>query len=58
MPALNYKAQFAPLVEREEKLTTIRAMRKIPIKPDDTLLGRHYVPFHGQLIKWPQILPF
>jgi len=138
MPALNYHARFAPLVESGEKLQTIRAMRKIPIKPgddlyhftgmrtkacrrlggstcaealqidiirtpggvravflqmcnggsqrrignkeiealakadgfpdvdsfwtwftgDDPLPESHHVPFHGQLIKWPQIFPF
>jgi hypothetical protein len=37
MPALSYHKQFAPLVESGAKLQTIRAMRKVPVKPGDTL---------------------
>jgi hypothetical protein len=40
MPALSYHKQFAPAVEAGRKLQTIRAMRKVPIKPGDTLY--HY----------------
>lgn len=37
MPALNYIARLAPLVESGAKLQTIRAPRKVPINPGDTL---------------------
>ena len=37
MPALNFKAQFAPAVEAGQKLQTIRLQRKRPIKAGDTL---------------------
>ena len=37
MPGLNFKAQFAPLVESGKKRQTIRATRKYPIKVGDTL---------------------
>ena len=37
MPSLNYKAQFAIMVELLEKRCTIRAKRKRPIKPGDML---------------------
>ncbi len=37
MPALNFMAQFAFLVEQGSKLKTIRPKRKKPIKPGDTL---------------------
>ncbi len=37
MPALNFKAQFAPLVESGEKSQTIRKVRKHPIKAGDRL---------------------
>ena len=37
MPALNFKAQFAPLVESREKKQTIRQVWKRPIKVGDTL---------------------
>ncbi len=40
MPLLNYKKQFAPLVESGEKKQTIRAMRKHPIREGETLY--HY----------------
>ena len=40
MPLLNYKKQFAPLVESGEKRQTIRAMRKRPFNPGDRLY--HY----------------
>ncbi|MDA8106197.1 MAG: hypothetical protein M0Z71_12570, partial [Nitrospiraceae bacterium] len=40
MALLNYKKQFAPLVESGEKKQTIRAMRKYPIKEGETLY--HY----------------
>ena len=38
MPAINFKKQFAELVESEEKRQTIRPLRKCPIKPGETLL--------------------
>ena len=37
MPALNFKTQFAPLVESGKKKQTIRQVRKHPIKVGDTL---------------------
>ena len=37
MPAINFKKQFAELVESEEKRQTIRPLRKCPIKPGETL---------------------
>lgn len=37
MPALSYNQQFAPAVQAGDKLQTIRAMRKVPIKAGDTL---------------------
>ena len=37
MPQLNFSAQFAPAVEDGTKRQTIRAMRKVPIKLDNTL---------------------
>lgn len=37
MPQLNFSPQFAPLVESGTKRQTIRAMRKNPIRLDDTL---------------------
>ena len=40
MPAINYQARFAPLVEKLHKRQTIRAWRKRPFRPDDTLY--HY----------------
>ncbi|XPS85589.1 hypothetical protein Dvar_36070 [Desulfosarcina variabilis str. Montpellier] len=40
VPILNYKKQFAPLVESGEKRQTIRAMRKRPFKAGDRLY--HY----------------
>lgn len=40
MPLLNYKKQFAPLVESGKKRQTIRAMRKRPFKVGDRLY--HY----------------
>jgi len=40
MPALNYQARFAPLVESGQKRQTIRAMRKRPFVAGDTLY--HY----------------
>jgi len=40
MPALNYQKRFAPMVESGEKVQTIRALRKHPIKKGDTLY--HY----------------
>jgi len=40
MPALNYHKQFAPAIEAGQKLQTIRAMRKVPVKAGDTLY--HY----------------
>jgi len=40
MPALNYKAEFAPKVEDGTKRSTIRPRRKNPIKKGDTLY--HY----------------
>jgi hypothetical protein len=40
MPALSYHAQFAQAVEAGQKLQTIRAMRKVPVKAGDTLY--HY----------------
>ena len=40
MPLLNYKKQFAGLVESGEKCQTIRAFRKRLIKPGDRLY--HY----------------
>ncbi len=40
MPALSYHKQFAPAVEAGQKLQTIRALRKVPVKLGDTLY--HY----------------
>ena len=40
MPLLNYRPQFAPLVESGDKRQTIRAFRKRLIKPGDRLY--HY----------------
>ena len=40
MPILNYRKEFAPLVESGEKRLTIRAMRKRPFKSGDRLY--HY----------------
>ena len=40
MPILNYRKEFAPLVESGEKRLTIRAMRKRPFKSGDRLF--HY----------------
>lgn len=37
MPALNFKKEFAPLVESGEKKQTIRQVRKNPIENGDTL---------------------
>jgi hypothetical protein len=37
MPALNFQARFAPLVESGKKCQTVRAMRKRPFKEGDTL---------------------
>lgn len=37
MPSLNFKKQFAPLVESGIKRQTIRALRKQPIKVGDDL---------------------
>ncbi|MCK5610976.1 ASCH domain-containing protein [Candidatus Pacearchaeota archaeon] len=37
MPALNFKKEFAPLVESGKKKQTIRQVRKNPIKAGDTL---------------------
>ena len=37
MPSLNFMERFAGLVERGEKLTTIRKVRKRPIKISDTV---------------------
>lgn len=37
MPALNFKAQFAPSVESGQKRCTIRVRRKYPIKVGDRL---------------------
>ena len=37
MPALNFKAQFAPLVESGAKTQTVRRKRKRPIKRGDRL---------------------
>jgi hypothetical protein len=37
MPALNFKKQFAPLVQSGKKRQTIRATRKVPIWIGDTL---------------------
>lgn len=37
MPALNFQARFAPLVESGQKRQTIRALRKRPIRQGDTL---------------------
>lgn len=46
MPALNYHARFAPLVESGEKLQTIRATRKVSIVAGDTLY--HYTGMRTQ----------
>jgi hypothetical protein len=40
MPALNYAAKFAPLVEAGTKRQTIRALRKRPFRQGDVLV--HY----------------
>lgn len=40
MPALNFKQRFGPMVERGEKLQTIRKKRKYPIEEGDRLY--HY----------------
>jgi hypothetical protein len=40
MPALSYHTQFATAVEVGQKLQTIRALRKVPIKSGDILY--HY----------------
>lgn len=37
MPAINFKKQFAELIESGEKRQTIRPLRKRPIKPGETL---------------------
>ena len=37
MPALNFKKEFADLVESGQKTQTIRQVRKRPIKPGDML---------------------
>lgn len=38
MPALNFQERFAPLILSGKKRQTIRAFRKRPIKPGDTLI--------------------
>lgn len=37
MPALNFKKQFVPKIQAQEKRSTIRAERKNPIKVGDVL---------------------